>query len=378
MAEIREGSYKSPYISRGKYKGNIRNPAVAYEALHTLRESAKATGAKTDDEQVAYYKLVSWNEAHKVELDDPHIRQASETVKERQARREQEERSKLDTLTGLSGKVAYEQYINDALGELQRNGEYGIGVIRLDLDYFGWVNDFLGGHQFGDIYLASVADLIQKVLREKVDIGFRPGGDEFAVLLKRLPSYLVFQNIGERLQESLSSEILAHTIGKVLESRREISSFDGKYEREGTVALRQMLTGLRSLNTEPEVKKHFLEHARGSDGLKNTFLQGLGRIFNEINEGDQLNSYLDDNRVFRELNGEEKINRREIEATIAQKITGLLWFLGVSSGGVYLTRDNKTDFKQVDDRVDTMVGKIKKSGGGSMNLQEWDNSIPAK
>ncbi|PHS32006.1 MAG: hypothetical protein COA92_07470 [Sulfurovum sp.] len=60
-------------------------------------------------------------------------------------------------------------------------GTSPLSLLMIDIDYFKKVNDSYG-HQAGDVVLASFAQELQALIREK-DILARIGGEEFAILL---------------------------------------------------------------------------------------------------------------------------------------------------------------------------------------------------
>jgi diguanylate cyclase (GGDEF)-like protein len=85
-----------------------------------------------------------------------------------------------DPLTGLGNL----RHLTDALRiEVERAARFRrtVGVLLLDLDHFKEVNDTYG-HRVGDAVLTEFARRIRGVVRE-VDLAFRHGGEEFAILL---------------------------------------------------------------------------------------------------------------------------------------------------------------------------------------------------
>jgi diguanylate cyclase (GGDEF)-like protein len=85
-----------------------------------------------------------------------------------------------DPLTGLRNHRAFQE---DLARELQRVGRSGIplALVMLDLDGLKAINDKLG-HQVGDERIQGLADAI-RASRRATDVGYRIGGDEFAVIL---------------------------------------------------------------------------------------------------------------------------------------------------------------------------------------------------
>jgi len=91
-----------------------------------------------------------------------------------------EERSRLDTLTGLMNRRALYE-CSDYLFELIERQGRSVVVVLADLDRFKAVNDTLG-HARGDEVLQDFADMLRDSLRS-TDIASRLGGDEFVLLL---------------------------------------------------------------------------------------------------------------------------------------------------------------------------------------------------
>lgn len=90
-------------------------------------------------------------------------------------------KAETDPLTGLFNRRAYTRHLNSALRELRKKNK-GFCLLYLDLDHFKTINDTYG-HSFGDKVLKSMAVNMQNCVREKTDLAFRIGGDEFAIIL---------------------------------------------------------------------------------------------------------------------------------------------------------------------------------------------------
>jgi diguanylate cyclase (GGDEF)-like protein len=85
-----------------------------------------------------------------------------------------------DPLTGLANRRAFDEVAGRELARAERSGS-ALTLVFADLDGFKAVND-KHGHVLGDDYLRRVAETLQNMLRTG-DMGFRWGGDEFAMLL---------------------------------------------------------------------------------------------------------------------------------------------------------------------------------------------------
>jgi diguanylate cyclase (GGDEF)-like protein len=91
-------------------------------------------------------------------------------------------KAETDALTGLLNRRAYDERLTQAFHRtLRQHGEV-MSLILFDLDYFKEINDQYG-HQFGDAYLNKMAQAMLAAIRQEVDMAFRFGGDEFAVLI---------------------------------------------------------------------------------------------------------------------------------------------------------------------------------------------------
>jgi diguanylate cyclase (GGDEF)-like protein len=84
--------------------------------------------------------------------------------------------TKLDPLTGLGNRVAYNEY----LASLRRKSNIVLSVVNIDLDNFKSINDIYGHHE-GDKVLRLFARLLEDSFEGR-GVSIRLGGDEFIVL----------------------------------------------------------------------------------------------------------------------------------------------------------------------------------------------------
>ncbi|MBC7373844.1 MAG: bifunctional diguanylate cyclase/phosphodiesterase [Frankiales bacterium] len=100
-----------------------------------------------------------------------------------------------DDLTGLANRVLFGDRLDQALRSCPVGS--GVAVLFCDLDRFKQVNDVLG-HAAGDELLRQVAARLRGCLRPGDCVG-RMGGDEFSVLLTKVPDLESAQEVAERI-----------------------------------------------------------------------------------------------------------------------------------------------------------------------------------
>jgi diguanylate cyclase (GGDEF)-like protein/PAS domain S-box-containing protein len=119
-----------------------------------------------------------------------------------------------DDLTGLPNRVFHKELMARTI-EIAKRHKQKFALLNLDLDDFKRINDTLG-HSVGDLLLKSVAGKLSAFLRscdyvarsQEVDIEdvlFRPGGDEFLVLLHNLGDAQDAARVARRILEELST-----------------------------------------------------------------------------------------------------------------------------------------------------------------------------
>jgi two-component system cell cycle response regulator len=113
-----------------------------------------------------------------------------------------------DVLTDLYNR----RFLNEKLEEEAQRAtrqNYPLFIIILDLDNFKELNDTLG-HQAGDEVLQRLTDVLSNSIRRNVDIPFRYGGDEFAVMIPQASTEQVIQ-IAERIRRNYLNEDIGDT-----------------------------------------------------------------------------------------------------------------------------------------------------------------------
>ena len=86
-----------------------------------------------------------------------------------------------DGLTQLNNRRAFKEQI-DRLSAIAIRHQVSLGLILIDADYFKVINDSFG-HKVGDDVLKKLANIINAKCKRTEDMGFRIGGDEFALIL---------------------------------------------------------------------------------------------------------------------------------------------------------------------------------------------------
>ncbi|WP_416985143.1 putative bifunctional diguanylate cyclase/phosphodiesterase [Streptomyces sp. T028] len=104
-----------------------------------------------------------------------------DVTEQRKLERELTHQAFHDSLTGLANRLLFQERVNHALVQAQRDGTV-VGVLFLDVDDFKVVND-IHGHSVGDELLVALSLRLQTTVRAS-DTAARIGGDEFALLVE--------------------------------------------------------------------------------------------------------------------------------------------------------------------------------------------------
>ncbi|MDK3159015.1 CHASE2 domain-containing protein [Kamptonema cortianum] len=105
-----------------------------------------------------------------------------------------------DNLTRLANRKLFEENLTQAIAEAEANHHW-IAILFLDLDGFKDINDTLG-HDGGDMLLKAVALRLTGCLRSS-DTVARFGGDEFTVILPKIPTIADAARVADKILSTL-------------------------------------------------------------------------------------------------------------------------------------------------------------------------------
>jgi two-component system cell cycle response regulator len=121
----------------------------------------------------------------------------------KEVREKTKQLEKMALTDGLTG-LANHKHIFDQLDiEIDKVARYGndLSIIMLDLDRFKKMNDTYG-HQFGDVILKKVSEIIKDSIRH-VDYAGRYGGEEFMLVLPQT-NLETARKVAERIRERVT------------------------------------------------------------------------------------------------------------------------------------------------------------------------------
>ncbi len=95
-----------------------------------------------------------------------------------------QEQAVRDALTGCFNRRYFDETLERELSRARREG-YPLALLMLDLDHFKQINDTYG-HQAGDEALKMLVETLKQDVRQE-DVFCRYGGEEFVVLMPRMP-----------------------------------------------------------------------------------------------------------------------------------------------------------------------------------------------
>ncbi|ASP48354.1 GGDEF domain-containing protein [Cognaticolwellia beringensis] len=133
-----------------------------------------------------------------------------------------------DGLTKLHNKRSFQEEI-ERLNAIATRDNATLGLILIDADDFKIINDSFG-HAVGDDVLIKIAQVIEAKCRRVEDIGFRVGGDEFALILY-----------------GINDEKLEQTCFEIV---KNVTNFNIKYNRQSVKTSVSLGAVLKSANAK--------------------------------------------------------------------------------------------------------------------------------
>jgi len=162
-----------------------------------------------------------------------------------------------DALTEIFNRRHFEERLQEETYRALRQG-YPLCLFMIDVDHFKLYND-TRGHREGDILLKSLADILCRYTREKVDQPFRYGGDEFVVLLPYTDleeALKVAQRILNTYRErDFNPTTLSIGIAKLIPQGSARKSADDLVRRADKAMYRAKNNGGNQIEIDPESKK---------------------------------------------------------------------------------------------------------------------------
>ncbi len=190
-------------------------------------------------------------------LADQVIKIESESNSLRKSLEEQRNKATKDPLTGISNRLAYDEFMSNEYSRWQRF-QHDLTLIIWDIDHFKQVNDNFG-HQAGDKALTIVAKLLKSKLR-KVDYLARFGGEEFVSLLPEteVESALMvankLRNIIAKTEFHFSDQTVPLTISCGLAQFHEGDTPETVFQRADAALYQAKAAGRNQCQTEAEIK----------------------------------------------------------------------------------------------------------------------------
>ena len=165
----------------GKLAGHRERASELDGALARFEDPAQVEAA-ISPLQDCIRNLEDHNKRLQNELEETRKAVAQQSQKLEEAKEE----ARVDALTGLPNRRAFDERIEQAHTAFTEQGT-SYAVALLDVDHFKKFND-LHGHAVGDKVLEVVGEVLRRTQRGTDHIA-RYGGEEFVVLLERLPGH---------------------------------------------------------------------------------------------------------------------------------------------------------------------------------------------
>ncbi|MEJ2740153.1 MAG: diguanylate cyclase, partial [Dehalococcoidia bacterium] len=191
--------------------------------------------------------------------------QISTSIVNAQLYEKAEQRARVDELTGLFNRRHFDEVLKR---EIQRHSRYGsvLSLAFIDLDGFKKYND-TRGHLEGDDLLAKTGTLLNGQVRA-MDIAFRYGGDEFAIIMPHTTADDAY-NAADRVRRIVTEEMMSTQVDVTLSLGLACWPHDGLTQDDLVNAADQALyyakrTGGNRTCTVSQVMPSQSEHVRPS------------------------------------------------------------------------------------------------------------------
>jgi two-component system, cell cycle response regulator len=125
-------------------------------------------------------------------------------IQRRQSARVTEQKTLLDSITGLGNRTGFMQQLQSAIARAERHGE-SFALAFIDLDGFKAINDTYG-HAAGDEVLSTIGNRCREFSRAN-DYLCRLGGDEFVVLLDGIADFDQASSAAQRYASAIEAPI---------------------------------------------------------------------------------------------------------------------------------------------------------------------------
>lgn len=186
------------FLEELRTTGSVRNQIVEFvrEDGTSLMTQRSATLGSLDDQPALFVAIADLRERKRLETDlkesNAMLQAQLDEIHRLQA--DLREQAVRDGLTNLFNRRYLDETLERELARAKREG-YPLSLVMIDIDHFKKLNDTYG-HQAGDKVLRELAALLWGDVRAE-DVPCRYGGEEFVVLLPRMPLDIALERAEE-------------------------------------------------------------------------------------------------------------------------------------------------------------------------------------
>lgn len=186
------------FLEELRTTGSVRNQIVEFvrEDGTSLMTQRSATLGSLDDQPALFVAIADLRERKRLETDlkesNAMLQAQLDEIHRLQA--DLREQAVRDGLTNLFNRRYLDETLERELARAKREG-YPLSLVMIDIDHFKKLNDTYG-HQAGDKVLRELAALLWGDVRAE-DVPCRYGGEEFIVLLPRMPLDIALERAEE-------------------------------------------------------------------------------------------------------------------------------------------------------------------------------------